>query len=607
MRRSLMAMLGLFLGLILRVSTACADGVTEQQTAWTKQLIQQPLESYQANIALVKAHPDETFAIVRDGWNDIRQAGGKQNLFITFKAANNPHLLDLLDLGMHDDNPGVRYVAEDNLVSFSFRFFMDDDVNGAYMAWRGRIAGMKQEDVIRESAKTYFIQLDTVHDATERMNLLNVLNRVDFASQIPLSQLRRDLAKENRALDILGKGLAPPETPTVTEIYAVRMFQPDEAYLHRVILPLTAKNFPPPVRYAAIAVLASFQSPAATEILTRMLTEGTDPDGVWILRQALAASTDPRLIPVMIGVLEAEDDSRIDEMLQYPLQKLTQAYFQETHSGGWWHLWWNKNRMKFTAEVRNAPIPHLKPQLRESGQTTTYRRKIEWHEIDGDPQRAYWLVCPAYVPSPDETAGTRHRFGLVVALASDGDGDNLVPYWIDAGQKALNDQYYIAVPIAPQGARSAALPWAMEKSRAGGATLSTESFTKEIVEDVASTIALDRNRCFLHGMGESGLATYACSLTESTPFHGFYILTSGFHSAQLPALTRAKGRRYYIQNSPQDKTAPAWQAAAGGEMLSKQGAVVKLVSVDGEHGYKFEGDPWKPIHDAIGWLETNGK
>ena len=81
-------------------------------------------------------------------------------------------------------------------------------------------------------------------------------------------------------------------------------------------------------------------------------------------------------------------------------------------------------------------------------------------------------------------------------------------------------------------------------------------------------------------------------------------MSSAFKTAQLPPLTRARGRRYLIQQSKDDKITPYFQAAAADELLRKQAAVVKLVATKGEHGYKFADSPWEQVSQAIAWLEA---
>ena len=137
------------------------------------------------------------------------------------------------------------------------------------------------------------------------------------------------------------------------------------------------------------------------------------------------------------------------------------------------------------------------------------------------------------------------------------------------------------------------------------ARFSTEKFVAEIVQDVVASHAVDHNRVYLHGATDSGPTAYACSLDETTPFKGFYIFASAFKSANLPPLSRAKNRRYLIQHSSDDRTAPFIMAAAAQKILTEQGAVVRLEPYKGSHGYVFTDPNADPIGGAIEWLDAS--
>lgn len=586
-------------------SQACRARANQDQTdAWATQLLYRPLNFYQENIALVRAQPEATYKLVREHWHEAAVTGSKQSLIVAFKAGASPHLLDLLDLAMTDPAAEVRYAAEDALISFAFRNFEDDNDKAEYLAWHKTVSGLTQEQVVRREETQYFTRLETGQDAAQRNERLIELLRVDFESDLPLSHLRRQVASECHALEIMARLLSPPLSPTVTELFAIYKLQPTDAFLRRYVAPLANLPNSSSIRYAAISMLSAFHSPAGTEILTRLLTQGADPDGLWILRQALTTCTDTKLIPVLIGVLEREDDIQIDQLLQVPLQRMSRTYSTEFHDSGWWRIWWNRNHTQFP-EVTEVKIPRIKAQIWQVEREPMYRRAIRWQEIGTNGNRAYWLICPPVLASPPgQKQPHSHQPGLIVVLGSPGTSDDIAEYWAAAGKAALNDSYYVAVPVSPDYCMNGS--WITEKTNAPGARLSVEILVRDVVEDVCKKLPIDRERCYLHGVGDAGIAAYSCSLSATSPFRGFYILASGFNMARLPNLVTAKNRRYYIQNSVNDKAAPLWQSVAAAEMLKKNGAFVKTLSVAGDHGYKFDGDPWKPISDAVAWLE-NGK
>ena len=581
----------------------------KDRAAMTEQLIGRSQESYLANLDLAKAKPEETFEIARGAWKNISSAASKQMLLYVFVRSDNPHMLEMLDLGANDNNASVQYQAFDMLQNFAYRNFINDPA--AYRMWRDGIKGKALTDVVIEGCKGFVDQYNKA-DEVERTSLLNILMRLEFGDTSELAAVRRRAALDAGILTGLEKALAPPVPTNPTVIYVVRNLQPDEAFVKRAILPLTTKNSPNYIRYAAASILGSVKSAWASDLLFNMLMDDYPSSDSWIFLQALSTATDPHLIPKMIALLEADDAQDTGQMLNLALHRLTGNKVDRIHDGGWWHIWWDRNKTDFPEDVQAVPFP--KVMIHKSLETNGFyiRRRAELHLLGDDPQRAYWLLCPAYIaPTPAQNGPVplprKPTFGLIVALADGaGNGEDLTDFWQDAIQKSLKDGYFVALPIAPKWSAHQPAAWVTQRNvgQVKEARFSTETFLNDIVKDVQGRYPIDPSRLFLHGVGDGGLAAYACSLNDTTPFRGFYLLSSPFKTAQLPALTHAKGRRYLIQQSKEDKVTPFFQAAAADELLKKQTAVVKLVVTKGEHGYKFADSPWEQVAQAITWLEA---
>ena len=582
----------------------------KDRAGMTDHLITRAQESYLLNVELSKAKPEETFAIARDNWKSLSGTAAKQMLLYVFVRSDNPHLLEILDMGANDSNNAVQYQAYDLLQNFAYKNFINDPV--AYRMWRDRVAGRPLEEVVASGCAAFvarYVQADEV----ERTSLLNVLMRLEFGDSSELAKLRRRAALDAGILTGLEKSLAAPVPSNPTVIYLVRNLQPDEAFVKRVVLPLTTKGSPNYIRYAAASILGAVKSTWASDLLFNMLMDGYPSSDSWIFMQALSTATDPHLIPKMIGLLEADDAQETAQILGGSLRRLTGGKVDRMHDGGWWHIWWDRNKADFPADVQSVPIPRVTVRKTLESNGFFIRRRAELHLLGDDPQRAYWLLCPAYIAPPTklDTAAIpptrKHVFGLIVALADGaGNGEELTDFWQEAIQKSLKDGYFVALPIAPKWSAHQPAGWVTQHTlgQVKEARFPTETFLNDIVKDVSDRYPIDPNRLFLHGVGDGGLAAYACSLSSSTPFRGFYMLSSPFKTGQLPALTRAKGRRYLIQQSKDDKLAPYFQAAAAEELLRKQAAVVKLVVYKGQHGYKFSDSPWEQVARAIAWLEN---
>lgn len=261
---------------------------------------------------------------------------------------------------------------------------------------------------------------------------------------------------------------------------------------------------------------------------------------------------------------------------------------------------------------------------------TTYVQR-ETRLIDKDDKRTYVLLAPGSrgyygrrimrqmdgtfriqterVPTPGEKAAVPavSSAGLLVVLPpGDGDGLNAVEFWADVMQKVLKGRYYVALAVAPRWESSHLTTWLTDNNvkQVKDARFSTETMAADIARDVSAIHNIDPRRVFLHGAAESGLAAYACSLHDTTPFKGFYIHDAPFRSAQLPSLAHAHGRRYYLQQSQDDKNEPLWMADVARKLLTDQGASVKMVTYHGSGPYNFADDRWENMSEAMAWLEA---
>jgi predicted esterase len=266
--------------------------------------------------------------------------------------------------------------------------------------------------------------------------------------------------------------------------------------------------------------------------------------------------------------------------------------------------------------------------------------KPELHQIANDPKRAYWLISPfgantsvrlltkegglrfqlltadngapggvktkAMAGAPPAPPGAKEAPGLLVVLTSDGNGADAANFWQDVAHKAFAEKYYIAVVVAPKWSLDQSMTWITRATlkQVKDAKFSDEILAVDVVKDVTTGRSINPDHIFLHGVGEGGPVVYSASLEENTPFKGFYILSSAFKTAQLPPLTRAKGRRYYIQNLQDDKAAPFWMASAANKLLGEQGATTRLDTHSGYIGSKQDQAMWDQFKAILAWLET---
>jgi predicted esterase len=73
----------------------------------------------------------------------------------------------------------------------------------------------------------------------------------------------------------------------------------------------------------------------------------------------------------------------------------------------------------------------------------------------------------------------------------------------------------------------------------------------------------------------------------------------------LPPLDNAKGKRFYLLQSPDDQVTPLRFAEEAESALSIAGAKVHLHRQEGGHGW--HGDMWGMLRAGIEWLEREAR
>jgi len=130
-----------------------------------------------------------------------------------------------------------------------------------------------------------------------------------------------------------------------------------------------------------------------------------------------------------------------------------------------------------------------------------------------------------------------------------------------------------------------------------------QEFIEAIIADVRTRAKVDPRRILLMGWSSGGPPCYAAALRDQTPVTGAFIAMSVFKPQQVPAIANARGRAFYLLQSPDDRVTPFRFAIEAEKSLNTAGAKVQLQRYNGGHGW--QGDVWKMIGDGIQWLEKS--
>ncbi len=615
-------------------------------------------EDYGAVYHLGQEDDELVFQVVRDGWPRFTGDGVKNYLLgvlidgravrspdltgnHSLAAQANPHLLQILHLGMTDPKDEAHYMARHHLFGFAFLDFYDK--LPTYEGWYRPASTKPLDTVIRAGLTDYLARLGRADEQTKKQML-------ELAGEIPfqtgtitttdprgkrvttiqangVTGIRRKIALETGLLDGWMRLVTPKVSLDIgaAAAIAVLRFVPGQDFLqaHQEALGdmlIHISQSPKSSYYFASGpYLGLFHKPEVVDLLLKRLAADFQTDGFGGLVTSLANVTDPRCIPTLIVLLETgEMESWHAEQVEAALRRLGGP--SAARNLGGWREWWQEHQNEFPAEVRAMPFPHLHSAAEQANVVMVRKQEVQIH-IAGDPQRTYLLLTPGLLlpraPQPETVAATggrpfvaeQDRPGLLVVL-SDTDPNNhtVQEFWQQAVSGAFGSRYLVAVAIAPKWGAQKPLSWVtdMNRSRTPEATFTAETFAADIVADVETRYPIRPDRIFLHGEGAGGLAAYSCSLQAQTPFRGFSLLAAEFRSAQLPSPGAARGRRYYIQAGKQDKALPFFLTTGAQGLLMKAGAAVELNALPTDHVPRFNAETLALLTKAVQWLE-NGK
>ena len=594
------------------------------------------------------------YAILRDNWTKI---GSEQmRVQLLERACNDnaagqgnnspvapqdrPHLLDIIALGAADSSEQVRNDALGFAANLAARKIKDA---ADYAAWRKANGDKPLTEIVR-TATLDLIERMKRADLKALPALLEEAGNLQWYSfqsgnggidspeskvtALGLAAVRRKAAIDAGLPDKIAEWLKPPHPPEVAQsaLNLMVQFAPGRAFMQaaepdvkRIVLAKTPQK--DQYDFFLSRILSSYNSKWATDVLLATAKAQYDANQDETIN-LLVSSRDARAVPSLISALAAMDEQ------SWQRQEVNQALARLTHTGNggnhnadWWRDWWKKNRENLPAAAQAEAFPRF--QSAKVAQEFSVRRTRKQVNIGGDPKRSYWFVTSGLLLKRNPAAKTAanptsaappadfsdipaaSRPGLLVVL-SDGDADGAdTRYWQNLVGKNFGGKYLAAVVVAPQWSAKQTPLWLtkMERGNAKTAAFTTETLAAQIVKDVEAKYPVNPNRVFLVGAGAGGSAVYACSLQAATPFAGFALIGSPFHPANLPPFTYARGRRYYLLRSPDDKQTPLFLAQAARDTLQKAGANVTLMP------YAMAPDaaqkaPRDAVAAGVKWLET---
>jgi predicted esterase/tRNA A-37 threonylcarbamoyl transferase component Bud32 len=553
--------------------------------------------------AVAALPPEDGLAVVRAHWNAVTNAESRRQFLKAFNFAAHPRQVPVLELGVLDHVPEVQNWGLTYLKEVALRDFSTN--HNAAREWLMLHRSMALTDVINDSARAAALELSSLGDQQllDRLKLLerNASLLRKYSNAAPAAGLDAIVATHCAAKD---------ETVAVQALQTAGQLGFNDEQAQAVFLPRISPENPPAVRAAAMRALGRTSRPWALEpVLTNLIEVVLHGPGdgmlIWAAAQCLAATGSPRVIPTMIALIEADNTyNTIYGIGYFGLNKLTGVAYDEKHDGAWWRNWWSNNQQRFPPEVQGLAIPRFDAVARTGMPGSDQGRAVDPLDLPveerfagGDTNKLYFLIGQTNV-----AVASRNGFRLLIVLPGGAGGRDFQPFIKRIHQNALPAGYLVAQMVAPKwdDKQFAQIVWPTDRSPYPTMKFSTEAFVSAVIVEVEKQHQLDARYIFTLSWSSGGPAAYAVSLTPGRRVTGSFVAMSVFRAEQLPDLSGAKGRAYYLLHSPQDFI-PVAMAEKARDMLAFNGASVHLQTYQGGHGW--HGDVYAKIRAGIEWLE----
>ena len=290
------------------------------------------------------------------------------------------------------------------------------------------------------------------------------------------------------------------------------------------------------------------------------------------------------------------DWKRYQGIVEIPAGTQTIAVGFQIYGPG--EVWVDDITAEYTEDKATDPVASSSPAVPPRADADVADVALESRTAGNDPRKRYLLM------GPSRTSVAPERGHKLLLLLPGGDGGTgFQTFARRIAKYALPPGYLLAELVAyswtPEQATE--IVWPTATNTAAGVGFTTEEFVTAVIADVSRTNKIDQRFIFVLGWSSGGPPVYASSLTSATQATGWFVAMSVFQPEQLPPLACAKGRAYYIHHSPDDALCPFPMAEDAAEQLQANGAVAKLATYDGGHGWR--GAVYDDIRAGITWLE----
>ncbi|MSR47222.1 MAG: hypothetical protein EXS13_09180 [Planctomycetes bacterium] len=219
--------------------------------------------------------------------------------------------------------------------------------------------------------------------------------------------------------------------------------------------------------------------------------------------------------------------------------------------------------------------------------------------VAGDGMKRYFMIGPQ-----EKKKAPKEGFGCLVVMPGGPGGPEFHGFVKNIWNNCCPDDFVVVQLVAPKWVAEPSVIWPMDPGDQPGMKFTTREQFDATLVDVAKVqkVKLDPKRTYQLVWSSSGPPAYRMALDEKPPFAASYIAMSVFHDGEMQ-LSRAKGRVFFLDHSPEDTTCKFADAERAKSKLTAEGAAVELVTYKGGHGWSDE--PMVRLKKGIAWMEEH--
>lgn len=245
--------------------------------------------------------------------------------------------------------------------------------------------------------------------------------------------------------------------------------------------------------------------------------------------------------------------------------------------------------------MRKADLVLLVLALASADRVAAQESRAVEHTLADLPQSLYFVVPPR-----DAKAGKAGQQARLVVVLPGGDGSREFLPFVENGLGAqLPDDCLLVLVTAVKWTDAQQIVWPTATHKVDGMAYTTEQYVRAVVQEMAKQYTTEPARRAIVAWSSSGPAVQALLAAADGPFARGYVAMS-IWPRDLRDLAAVKGRRYVLDQSPDDRTTTFGHARDAFAALTKAGAVVRLSTYAGGHGWLD--DPLPRFQAGMRWL-----